>query len=213
MKKAISFLIVFLLTLTFGFSQNLQKEKNVKILIHTDYGDITAILYNKTPLHRDNFVKLVNSGYYNGSIFHRVINNFMIQGGHGADGSVDPGYTIPAEFVSEYYHKKGALAAARQGDKVNPEKKSSGSQFYIVQGKKWNDKFLNKIEIKNNIKYTEEQKQTYKTIGGTPFLDGNYTVFGEVVKGFDVVDKIAVVQTNKANKPINDVKMTIKIIK
>ena len=137
----------------------------------------------------------------------------MIQGGHGADGSVDPGYTIPAEFVPEYYHKKGALAAARQGDKVNPEKKSSGSQFYIVQGKKWNDKFLNNIEIKNNIKYTEEQKQIYKTIGGTPFLDGNYTVFGEVVKGFDVVDKIAVVQTNKANKPINDVKMTIKIIK
>lgn len=213
MKKAISVLIVFLLMFNYGFSQNSQKEKNVKILIHTDYGDITAILYNKTPLHRDNFIKLVNSGYYNGSIFHRVINNFMIQGGHGGDGSIDPGYNIPAEFVPEYYHKKGALAAARKSDRVNPEKKSSGSQFYIVQGKKTTDKSLQNIEIRNKIKYTEKQKQTYKTIGGTAFLDGNYTVFGEVINGLDVVDKIAVVQTNKAKKPFEDVKMTIKIIK
>ena len=186
-------------------------DKEVVVLIRTSMGDMKARLYNKTPKHRDNFIKLVKQGWYDGSPFHRVINRFMIQGGHKADGTVDVGYTIPAEFVPEYYHKKGALAAARMGDQVNPQKASSGNQFYIVQGKTANDTELNMVENRVGFKYTPEQRETYKTVGGTSFLDYNYTVFGEVIEGFDVIDKIAAVPTQR-ERPVKEVTMEIEII-
>ncbi len=192
------------------------------VLISTKFGDLKIALYNKTPKHSDNFVKLVSKKYYDGLLFHRVINHFMIQGGdpdsrnakQGAMlGNGGPGYTIPAEFVPEYFHKKGAIAAARRGDNVNPEKASSGSQFYIVQGRKYTDEQLNSLENRIGRKFTKQQRETYKTIGGTPFLDGNYTVFGEVIEGLNVIDKIAEVKTDRFDRPIKDIKMTIKIVK
>ncbi|OQC38153.1 MAG: putative bifunctional phosphatase/peptidyl-prolyl cis-trans isomerase [Bacteroidetes bacterium ADurb.Bin041] len=210
MKKS----VFLFLTLAFIFSMNLKsQEKMVKFIITTEYGDIKGVLYNDTPQHRDNFIKLVEEGWYNGSIFHRVIKNFMIQGGQGATGKQDPGYTVPAEFVPAHYHQKGALAAARMGDNVNPQRASSGSQFYIVQGQTFNDQMLDAMEQRSGIKYTEEQRRVYTTVGGTPHLDGAYTVFGLVTDGLDVVDKIAAVQTGSADKPVNDVEMTIKVIK
>jgi len=183
-----------------------------KFVIHTDYGDIKGLLFNDTPQHRDNFIKLVNEGWYNGSYFHRVINNFMIQGGQSATGKVDPGYTTPAEILPNHYHKKGALAAARMGDNVNPKKASSGSQFYIVHGQVLNDATLDMMEQRGGMKLSEEQRNAYKTSGGTPHLDGAYTVFGQVADGFDVIDKIASLRTDPADKPLNEVKMTIEII-
>lgn len=210
MKKS----VFLFLTLAFIFSMDLKsQEKMVKFIIITEYGDIKGVLYNDTPQHRDNFIKLVEEGWYNGSIFHRVIKNFMIQGGQGATGKQDPGYTVPAEFVPAHYHQKGALAAARMGDNVNPQRASSGSQFYIVQGQTFNDQMLDAMEQRSGIKYTEEQRRVYTTVGGTPHLDGAYTVFGLVTDGLDVVDKIAAVQTGSADKPVNDVEMTIKVIK
>ena len=185
-----------------------------RVLISTSMGNITIILYDETPLHRDNFIKLINQGWYEGSGFHRVINQFMIQGGHRKDGTQDPGYTIPAEFRAQYFHKKGALAAARQGDQVNPQKASSGCQFYIVQGEVLTDQQLNQFETRMGRKFTEQQRQVYKTIGGTPHLDGGYTVFGEVVEGLDVVDKIAAVPTSpQGNVPITPVTFSMKILK
>lgn len=160
-----------------------QTEKPETIaIIHTTMGDITVKLYNDTPLHRDNFIKLVNEGWYEDSPFHRVINNFMIQGGHNKDGKVDPGYTIKAEILPNHSHKKGVLAAARLGDQANPEKRSSGCQFYIVQNQR-----------------------------GTPHLDGGYTIFGEVIMGLDVVDKIAEVQTGRGDVPAEAITMKIEI--
>jgi peptidyl-prolyl cis-trans isomerase B (cyclophilin B) len=182
------------------------------VVIHTTMGDITAKLYNDTPLHRDNFIKLVNEGWYEGSPFHRVIQNFMIQGGGNKDGRQDPGYTVPAEILPNHFHKKGVLSAARMGDQVNPEKASSGSQFYIVQGRVMDDRYLDAVTAQTGHVFTEEQKAAYKTIGGTPHLDGGYTVFGEVLDGFDVVDKIAAVQTGKADVPVVPVTMTIEIL-
>ena len=190
-----------------SYSQN-----ETMFVIHTDYGDMTGMLYNDTPGHRDNFIKLINEGWFNGSTFHRVIKNFMIQGGGKEGGTVDVGYTIPAEFVPEYFHKKGALAAARTADQVNPEKRSSGSQFYIVQGKRYGDKELGDLEMRKNCEWTAEQKETYKTVGGVAFLDYDYTVFGEIIDGLDVIDKIAAVQTARGDKPLKDVTMTVEII-
>lgn len=207
MKKVI---VIFMISMFFGSMSYSQNE--TMFVIHTDYGDMTGMLYNSTPGHRDNFIKLIKEGWFNGSTFHRVIQNFMIQGGGKNDGTVDVGYTIPAEFVPEYIHKKGALSAARTGDNVNPEKRSSGSQFYIVQGKTYGDSELNAMETRMKDKWTPEQKEAYKTIGGTPFLDFNYTVFGEILEGLDVIDKIAAVQTDQRDKPLKDVKMTIEII-
>ncbi len=190
--------------------------------ISTDYGKIQVKLYDNTPLHRDNFIKLVSEGYYNGTLFHRVIKNFMIQGGDPDSknaepskmlGNGGPNYTIPAEFKKENFHKKGALAAARLGDNVNPQKASSGSQFYIVQGQKYGDTELDHMEQRMGTKFSAEQRAAYKTVGGTPHLDGNYTVFGEVISGLEVIDAIAAVQTGQADRPVKDVKMTIKIIK
>jgi len=213
MKFRIKLFTLFIGIMVTATMSSCQKDSQTKVLISTDYGDIKIVLYDETPQHRDNFVKLVNEGWYNGSIFHRIIQDFMIQGGWNAEGKQDPGYTVPAEFVDQYYHKKGALSAARQGDQVNPEKRSSGCQFYIVQGQPITDQMLNNFEAQLGIKYTPEQREVYKTIGGTPFLDNNYTVYGEVIEGLDVVDKIAAVQTGAGDRPVADVKMTMKIVK
>jgi cyclophilin family peptidyl-prolyl cis-trans isomerase len=205
---------MFIIAAIFIFAGKLTaQEKMVKFIISTDYGDIKGVLYNETPQHRDNFIKLVEDGWYEGSIFHRVINNFMIQGGQSSSGQPDPGYTIPAEILPQYFHKKGALAAARMGDHVNPKRASSGSQFYIVHGQVYNDPTLDRMEQNTGTTYSEEQRKAYSSVGGTPHLDGQYTVFGQIADGFDVIDKIAAVKTGAMDKPVEDVKMTIKIIK
>lgn len=191
-----------------------QAQNETKVLIKTTLGDITVMLYDDTPLHRDNFIKLVNEGWYNGSPFHRVIKNFMIQGGQNADGSVDPGYRIPAEIKPNHFHKKGALAAARQADQVNPQKMSSGSQFYIVQGQVMNETQLNMFESRYGKVFNAKQRQAYQTIGGTPHLDGDYTVFGEVTEGLDIVDKIAAVKTGYMDVPVEPVTIiSMEIVK
>jgi len=181
------------------------QEKETQVIIKTSMGNITVKLYNDTPKHRDNFIKLVNEGWYVNSPFHRVIKNFMIQGGQNANGQVDPGYKVDAEFVPAHFHKKGALAAARQGDQVNPKKMSSGSQFYIVQGQRWDDNMLNMMSQRYGKNFTEKQKEVYKTLGGSPHLDGDYTVFGEVVEGLDVVDKIGNTPTQPGDVPVTPV--------
>ena len=180
-------------------------DKETVVVVNTSMGTIKAKLYNDTPLHRDNFLKLVKEGWYNGSPFHRVIKEFMIQGGQNADGRLDPGYTIPAEIKSNHFHVKGALAAARQGDQVNPKKASSGSQFYIVQGKKFDENWLNMYENRTGKVFSARQRQAYQTVGGSPHLDGEYTIFGEVIEGLDVVDKIANVKTGNMDVPVEPV--------
>lgn len=200
------------LTLIFLFKMELDAQKVTKVLIHTDMGDIKVALYNDTPKHRDNFIKLAKAGFFNGSVFHRVIKGFMIQGGGPPAGVPEMSDRVPAEFVPAHVHKKGALCAARQGDQVNPRKESSGSQFYIVEGAIVPDAQLNQYDQKRTVKYTPEQRNAYKTIGGTPFLDGDYTVFGEVVEGLDVVDKIAAVQTAAGDRPVKEIKMTVKVL-
>ena len=242
-----------------------------KVKISTSLGDITAVLYDETPLHRDNFIKLVNEGYYNGTLFHRVIKDFMIQGGdpnsRGAApgkqlGTGGPDYTIEAEIKPNLIHKRGALAAARQGDEVNPERRSSGSQFYIVWGKAYNEgqigqlgkqlevqaqqQIFNQLVMEHRSKIMEMrrnrdqaglqelqddlvaqmkaivkeqgpfglsdiQKEAYKTIGGTPHLDGQYTVFGEVIEGLEIVEQIQNCETGAADRPKTDISMTVSI--
>ena len=181
------------------------QAQETKVLIKTNYGDITVMLYDDTPLHRDNFIKLVNEGWYNGSPFHRIIKNFMIQGGQNADGRQDPGYRIPAEIKKNHYHKKGALAAARMADQVNPKKESSGSQFYIVQGVVFNETQIKMLEERFNRVFSAKESRDYQTLGGYPPLDGEYTVFGEVTDGIEVVDKIAVVKTDGYDAPLDPV--------
>ena len=203
--------ICLIICILLGMTTQAQ-EKETLVLIKTSLGDITVKLYNDTPLHRDNFIKLINEGWYNNSPFHRVINNFMIQGGHNQDGRVDPGYTIPAEFRSNHIHKKGALAAARQGDQVNPKKASSGCQFYIVQGQVLTDAHIQMYQQRMGLTFTQEQIEAYTTVGGTPHLDGEYTVFGEVVEGLEIIDKIAKVKTGYMDVPVEAVTMTIEII-
>jgi len=205
--------ILILFSILFSLQLISQTEKpETLVIIHTSYGDITAKLYNDTPIHRDNFIKLIKEGWYEGSPFHRVINGFMIQGGGNKNGKNDPGYTIEAEIRPNHFHKKGALSAARMGDQVNPEKRSSGSQFYIVQGQKVNDQYLNAVTAQTGHQFSVEQKQAYKTIGGTPHLDGGYTVFGEVLDGYAVIDQIAAVKTAPGDKPIQELTMTIEIL-
>ena len=212
MKKTIaSLLLVCLIPLTMIQAQD-KNDKRTRVLIQTDLGDITIELYNETPLHRDNFIKLVKEGYYNGSIFHRVIRQFMIQGGGGKTGNEDPGYTVPAEINPMFFHKRGALCAARMGDQVNPKKASSGSQFYIVDGRTYVAAEIEALASRAGKKTTEEQKKVYSSLGGAPHLDGDYTVYGEVVSGMDVVDKIAAVQTGSANRPLQEIKMTMKLL-
>lgn len=204
--------ICLIICILLGMTTQAQ-EKETMVLIKTTMGDITVKLYNDTPLHRDNFIKLVKEGWYNNSPFHRVIKDFMIQGGHNQDGTVDPGYRVPAEFRANHFHKKGALAAARQGDHVNPEKASSGCQFYIVQGQVLSDAHVQKYQQRLGKTFTQEQIDAYTTIGGTPHLDGDYTVFGEVVEGMDVIDKIAGVKTGYQDVPVEPVTMTMEILK
>ena len=217
---------VILILMTF-FSINGLAQKNkkqTKVLISTTFGDMKLVLYNETPKHRDNFIKLVKDGFYDNTLFHRIIQGFMIQGGDPDSkkaqkgtmlGNGGPGYTIPAKFDTNFIHKKGALAAARQPDEVNPNKESAGSQFYIVQGKKFTkeelDQFIKDRNLK--VKYTEAQYKTYEVEGGTPQLDMLYTVFGEVIEGLDVIDKIVAVKTGRANRPKEDIRMTMKIVK
>lgn len=242
-------------------------SKMTKVKLETTMGDIVVELYNETPQHRDNFVKLVQEGYYDGVLFHRVIKDFMIQTGDGNSktagpdatlGDGDPGYTIPAEFVyPKYFHKRGALAAARTGDQVNPERRSSGSQFYIVTGKIYSSDELKMMtqrlatvkkqdifrrlvnenhaqietlqrnqdneglnELQNRLiqqteaeaaqspfSLTDEQIDAYTSVGGTPHLDGQYTVFGQVIEGMDVVDRIQNAQTGRMDRPVSDIKI------
>ena len=256
-------------------SNNKKKEmvKTPQVRIATNYGDIVVRLYDETPEHRDNFLKLAREGYFDGTLFHRVIKDFMIQGGDpdskGAPagkqlGSGGPGYTVPAEFIyPKYFHKRGVLSAARQADQVNPERRSSGSQFYIVWGKTYTESALNQLaaqldgqrgqqifnelaaqhrdsiqamyqrgdqkglmELQNRLAaetdkilketqgfaFTPEQVEAYTTVGGTPFLDNQYTVFGEVVSGLDVVEKIQNVATGSADRPKEDVVMTVTVL-
>jgi len=260
-----------------GGKEASEKFKNV-FVISTDFGEMKGRLYDETPLHRDNFIKLVNEGFYDSLLFHRVIKNFMIQGGDPDSknapsgkqlGNGGPGYTIPAEINSKFIHKKGALSAARMGDNVNPKKASSGSQFYIVQGvvydsikisgmekrlienkaskrlyeyiqlpenKKLKGRLDSLKQVKDNqllrtawkeakvesekyykgeenIGFTNLQKKLYSTIGGTPHLDGEYTVFGEIFEGLEVIDAIANVKGDRSNRPLKDVRFTIKMVK
>lgn len=190
------------------------------VQIVTEKGICVVRLYNETPKHRDNFVKLAKSQYYDGTLFHRVIQNFMIQGGDPDSknaaggtqlGNGGPGYTIPAEIQDGLFHKKGAIGAARDN---NPEKASSGSQFYLVQGKVFSPEDLNRLEQTrmNGKRFSETQRQVYTSIGGAPHLDWNYTVFGEVVKGVDVIDQIAAVKTDQQDRPETDQKMTMHVL-
>lgn len=250
-----------------NMAKQMANEKETKVVFETTLGNIVVKLYNETPKHRDNFLKVVNDSVYNGVLFHRVIKDFMIQTGDPSSktaeagqqlGSGDLGYTVEAEFVyPQYFHKKGALAAARTGDAVNPERRSSASQFYIVTGKSYSPQQVEMMEqrmgdqkkedifsglvrervdsirnmqaagdslgleelqnelialteaeyAKNPLKFTSAQVEAYTTVGGTPHLDGQYTVFGEVVEGMDVVEKIQQVATDPADRPVDDIKI------
>lgn len=193
-------------------------SKDTLIEISTDLGTMKLKLYKETPLHRANFIKLAGEGFYDSLLFHRVIKGFMIQGGDPQSknaapgqmlGSGDVGYKIPAELVDTLFHKKGVLAAARDN---NPQKASSGCQFYIVQGKVMNENEIAMAEQRMGFKMSEEQKKAYMTLGGSPWLDRNYTVFGEVIEGLDVIDKIAAVPTAPGDRPLQDVRMKIRLI-
>ena len=192
-------------------------KENTYAIIETSFGNMKVMLYNTTPKHRDNFIKLAEDGFYDSLLFHRVIGAFMIQGGDpdsrnappGATlGMGGPGYQIDAEIGAP--HLRGSMAAARNN---NPQKMSSGSQFYLVQGQKIDDNYLDETERRQNIRYSPEQRKLYKEIGGTPFLDNDSTVFGEIVEGLDVLDKIAAVPTDAGNRPLEDVRMKVRILK
>ena len=270
-KQAILWM-VFLLMWGTSCSQNGGAVNGPVVVITTPEGEIRVRLYEETPQHRDNFLKLVREGYYDGVLFHRVIRDFMIQAGDPESrnalpgvplGNGGPGYTVPAEIVPALFHKKGALAAARLGDQVNPEKASSGSQFYLVEGKVWRSGELDTLENRMNAtlrqsllrtvfnpyqeelnryrqennqqafnervaalqakadslfhaapktSFSEAQRQAYTTIGGSPHLDGGYTVFGEVIDGLEVISKISATATDGANRPLKDVAIKIKVV-
>ena len=219
--------VLFLFSLILLFSCTATRKTTkiiepVRVKIETDSGTMVVRLYDSTPLHRDNFVKLIKENFYDGLLFHRVVENFMIQGGDPKSKNAAPGiplgegglnYRIPAEFDSTLFHKKGALAMAREGDNVNPERKSSSTQFYLVEGKRLTDEELDQMEARFEITIPENHREVYRTIGGTPFLDTKYTVFGEVESGLEVIDKIAHAPKDSRNRPLKDIKMKISIIK
>ena len=195
---------------------NNNTKNMTQIQLKTSLGDIVIALYDDTPAHKANFEKLVRTNFYDGVLFHRIIKGFMIQGGDPDSktakpgqrlGSGDVGYTIPAEFVPAHFHKRGAVCAARMGDNVNPQKASSGCQFYIVDGTVYDNDKLNMIAQRTGKTFTPEQIQAYTTVGGAPFLDGDYNVFGEVISGMEVVDKIAEQQKDGADRPLEDIKI------
>lgn len=224
MKKYLFVIIVLTVCILAGstmYAQDQQGEERL-IRIETSLGNMTLKLYNETPQHRDNMIKLIEEGFFDKQLFHRVIKDFMIQGGdpHSVEaqrgqrlGSGGPGYTVPAEFIEGLIHKKGALAAARKGDQVNPEKVSSGSQFYIIQGRVLTPEELDLMVQRGMITLDKMKTEIYTTIGGTPHLDGSYTVFGEVVEGLDVLDRIAATETDTYNRPLEDVIYTISVIR
>lgn len=192
-----------------------------RAVIETAFGNMTIELSNRTPQHRDNFVKLIEAGYFDSLMFHRIIPQFMIQGGDPDSknakpgqllGQGGPGYTVPAEFVPNLIHTKGALSAARLGDQMNPEKASSGSQFFIVQGQPVNEQLLTQMEQMRKIQYSPEEKSIYMQSGfGAPFLDREYTVFGYVVEGLEVIDQIAQAPKDPNDRPLNDIRMKIRM--
>ncbi len=272
MKKIVLVLLFagLLVNISCGTSEN---KGESRVEIETEFGNIKIKLYNETPLHRDNFMKLTKEGFYTDLLFHRVIQGFMIQGGDPDSKNAEPGkqlgggdlgYTIPAEINPKFFHRKGIIAAAREGDRTNPEKRSSASQFYVVQGKVFRQGELDTLQIKMEesrklvmlqkkikmvepelnklgaegkqdemmacfnaikeevsaeaeklppIKFTEEQRTVYTTVGGYPSLDGNYTIFGEVIEGLEVLDKIAAQATDHFNRPQKDIKFSIEDIK
>jgi peptidyl-prolyl cis-trans isomerase B (cyclophilin B) len=190
--------------------------------LSTGYGSMIIELYDATPRHRDNFTRLAEEGFYDSLLFHRVIDGFMIQGGDPLSrkarqgqplGSGGPGYTLPAEFVDTLIHLRGALAAARLGDQGNPKKESSGSQFYIVQGRGLSAELLDRIEAEKGFRYSAAQREAYLRLGGTPFLDRDYTVFGRVIEGLELIDRIAGVETDPGNRPREDIRMKLRVIK
>ena len=215
------FLMIFLSTTAFSVKgQSANEEQLIKIA--TVQGDMIIKLYNQTPAHRDNMIKLIEEGYYDGQLFHRVIKDFMIQGGDphsvNADrgqqlGQGGPGYTIPAEFNDQLFHKKGALSAARKGDRGNPEKASSGSQFYIVQGRVFTADMLKAMEQDRQKAFSPEAVEAYTTIGGSPHLDGGYTVFGEILEGFEVLDRIEAMPCDSNDRPTEDLVYNISLVK
>lgn len=225
MKKfTIPFIVSFTLTLFTPaiFAQDKAAGSERLIKIETTLGNMVIKLYDETPEHRDNMLKLIEEDFYNGQLFHRVIKDFMVQGGdpHSVHaekgqrlGTGGPGYTLPAEFNEHLIHKKGALAAARQGDNVNPEKRSSGSQFYIVQGRVFTPQELNTMVKRGMSTFSSDIAEIYTSSGGTPHLDGSYTIFGEVVEGLDVLDRIATIQTDSYNRPLEDVVYTISLVR
>ena len=222
-KRFIYLIVIILMVMNFQVAEA-QDEKETLVLIETDMGKIKVKLYNDTPLHRDNFIKNVKEHLYDGLLFHRVIRQFMMQAGdiHSKDapadkhlGDGDPDYTIPAEIVyPKHYHKAGALCAARTADEVNPKRESSASQFYIVTGKFFTSMELDKMEKEKGMKFTDEERHSYMLEGGRPDLDGQYTVFGEVVDGLKSVFKIQMVETNSEDdRPLRNIKIkTMKIV-
>lgn len=206
---------------------NAQDTLRHEVLLETTMGNIRVVLNNETPLHRDNFLKNVRAGIYDGVLFHRVISSFMIQAGDTASRHAQPGqqlgdteeaYTIPAEIrYPQLFHKRGALAAAREGDSVNPERRSSSLQFYIVYGRRFTDGMLDRTQerlyrVPGGVTLTPEVRETYKKVGGTPHLDGQYTVFGEVVEGLDVVRDIQWVETDENDRPVEDVRIKKAVV-
>lgn len=222
-QKIHYFVFMLLCSLSLGTKAQSNDTIRHEVLLETSMGNIRLVLYNETPLHRDNFLRLVKDGYYDGNLFHRVISNFMIQSGdstsrHAKPGSsvgeYSPDYTIPAEIIyPKYFHKRGALAAAREGDEENPQRASSSSQFYIVYGTNHSDADLDRFQelldeaTQGKTKMTKEIRTHYRKYGGTPHLDGQYTVFGEVIEGMDVVKKINRVFTDDYDRPVDDVRI------
>jgi cyclophilin family peptidyl-prolyl cis-trans isomerase len=223
MKMNIRKLLFLLFTAFALMSMAKDPDARTRVVMDTSMGRIVLELYNETPIHRDNFLKLVRNGFYDGLLFHRVIKDFMIQGGDPDSkdapkgkvlGEGDLDYRLPPEIrIPDYYHKRGALAMAREGDDVNPERNSSASQFYIVWGKKYSENGLEKVQTMidkatdGQIKIDSDMAYEYETVGGSPHLDGQYTVFGEVLEGLDVVENIQKVVTDKNDRPLNDVKI------